>query len=287
MKTAALTAELLSYTLKGRGFQSLRAINPKKGCGAFLSRSNYEHCARCKSHPQLLAAMAYCIRHYGDMQSSISQFKFSKLANFGAATRSRIRNQFITNESLCQLSYCGVKKLTISMHLTGTNCNHHQISPSGLSLHNWLRRTSSNYSQYYPIYLHSTCNGCTPPLLLCESLGSALADRYLGLSIAHGQPFFQVCTLWQDSNLHVQWFPMDPPFKDGIWLTITPHKAVVETSSTLGLTPHLALKSIIKDLCLSSIGKPTHSIIPLFILKRWHHLSQMASSFLDGTPGGA
>ena len=29
-----------------------------------------------------------------------------------------------------------------------------------------------------------TCNGCTPPLLLCESLGSASADRYLGLSIA-------------------------------------------------------------------------------------------------------
>ena len=32
---------------------------------------------------------------------------------------------------------------------------------------------------------------------------------------------------------------MAPPLKDGIWLTITPHKAVVETLSTLGLTPHL------------------------------------------------
>ena len=29
------------------------------------------------------------------------------------------------------------------------------------------------------------------------------------------------------------------PLKNGIWLTITPHKAVVETLSTLGLTPHL------------------------------------------------
>ena len=34
-------------------------------------------------------------------------------------------------------------------------------------------------------------------------------------------------------------YSMAPPLKDGIWLTITPHKAVVETLSTLGLTPHL------------------------------------------------
>ena len=32
---------------------------------------------------------------------------------------------------------------------------------------------------------------------------------------------------------------MAPPLKDGIWLTITPHKAVVETLSILGLTPNL------------------------------------------------
>ena len=34
-------------------------------------------------------------------------------------------------------------------------------------------------------------------------------------------------------------YSMAPPLKDGIWLTITPHKAVVETLSTLGLTPNL------------------------------------------------
>ena len=34
-------------------------------------------------------------------------------------------------------------------------------------------------------------------------------------------------------------YSIAPPLKNGIWLTITPHKAVVETLSTLGLTPHL------------------------------------------------
>ena len=46
------------------------------------------------------------------------------LSTNGAATRSRIRNQFITNESLCQLSYCGIKISTTSMHLTETSYNH-------------------------------------------------------------------------------------------------------------------------------------------------------------------
>ena len=41
---------------KGRGFYSLRSINPKIGCGIFPQQKRLEHRAQCKSNPQLLCS---------------------------------------------------------------------------------------------------------------------------------------------------------------------------------------------------------------------------------------